>query len=153
LVPGSVRTSSELAERNPNPNEDLEFPSIQFSDIVAATNNFSRACMIGRGGFGKVYKVTLRSAAYISFSKSELMNWKWYSRVNTQLLFCYSEGDIIRWSRSRRQEAQQGFWTRDRGIQEWSYLDLQIAAPEPGPASRLLHRGSREGVGVWVLGQ
>ena len=74
LVPGSVRTSSELAERNPNPNEDLEFPSIQFSDIVAATNNFSRACMIGRGGFGKVYKVTLRSAAYISFSKSELMN-------------------------------------------------------------------------------
>lgn len=64
LVPGSVRTSSELGERNPNPNEDLEFPSIQFSDIVAATNNFSRACMIGRGGFGKVYKVTLRSAAY-----------------------------------------------------------------------------------------
>ncbi|OQU89880.1 hypothetical protein SORBI_3002G288800 [Sorghum bicolor] len=60
LVPGSsVRTSSELAERTPNPNEDLEFPSMQFSDIVAATNNFSRACMIGRGGFGKVYKGTL----------------------------------------------------------------------------------------------
>ena len=56
-----MRTSSELAERTPNPNEDLEFPSMQFSDIVAATNNFSRACMIGRGGFGKVYKVTSRS--------------------------------------------------------------------------------------------
>lgn len=66
LVPGSsVRTSSELGQGNPT--EDLEFPSIQFSDIVAATNNFSRACMIGRGGFGRVYKVTLRFP-------SELMN-------------------------------------------------------------------------------
>ena len=55
LVPGSVRTSSELGEGNPT--EDLEFPSIQFSDIAVATNNFSKACMIGRGGFGKVYKV------------------------------------------------------------------------------------------------
>nr|CAB3454137.1 unnamed protein product [Digitaria exilis] len=56
LVPGSVRTSSELGEGNHT--EDLEFPSIQFSDIVTATDNFSRACMIGRGGFGKVYKGT-----------------------------------------------------------------------------------------------
>lgn len=67
LVPGSVQTSSDLAERNPT--EDLEFasirsfekelPSIQLSDIVAATKNFSRECMVGRGGFGKVYKGTL----------------------------------------------------------------------------------------------
>ena len=62
LVPGSVRTSSELGEGNPT--EDLEFPSIQFSDIAVATNNFSKACMIGRGGFGKVYKVLLCSPAY-----------------------------------------------------------------------------------------
>lgn len=57
LVPGSMGTSTELGEGNPT--EDMEFPSIQFSDIVAATSNFSRACMIGRGGFGKVYKGTL----------------------------------------------------------------------------------------------
>ncbi|XP_062199407.1 G-type lectin S-receptor-like serine/threonine-protein kinase RKS1 [Phragmites australis] len=57
LMPGSERTSSELGEGNRT--EDLEFPSIQFSDIVAATNNFSGTCMIGRGGFGKVYKGTL----------------------------------------------------------------------------------------------
>ncbi|KAL6655102.1 hypothetical protein ACP70R_005928 [Stipagrostis hirtigluma subsp. patula] len=53
LVPASVRTSSELGEEDPT--QDLELPTIQFSDIVAATKNFSRTCMIGRGGFGKVY--------------------------------------------------------------------------------------------------
>ncbi|KAJ1290707.1 hypothetical protein BS78_02G266000 [Paspalum vaginatum] len=57
LVPCNMGTSSELVEGHPT--EDTEFPSIQFSDIVSATDNFSRACMIGRGGFGKVYKGTL----------------------------------------------------------------------------------------------
>lgn len=67
LVPGSVQTSSDLAERNPTEDLELasirsfekELPSIQLSDIVAATKNFSRECMVGRGGFGKVYKGTL----------------------------------------------------------------------------------------------
>lgn len=87
LVPGSVQTSSDLAERNPT--EDLEFasirsfekelPSIQLSDIVAATKNFSRECMVGRGGFGKVYKVTFRVSCPVHFPNLN-------SRTNTQLL-------------------------------------------------------------------
>lgn len=55
LVPGSANTSTEIGEGEHA--EDLEFPSVRFVDIVAATGNFSKAFMIGRGGFGKVYKV------------------------------------------------------------------------------------------------
>jgi hypothetical protein len=64
LVHGSsVRTtSSEPGERNPTTG-DLEFPSIQFRDIAIATDDFSRACLIGRGGFGKVYKVLVKIPA------------------------------------------------------------------------------------------
>ncbi|TKW34500.1 hypothetical protein SEVIR_2G311000v4 [Setaria viridis] len=57
LTLDDMSTSDELGERNLA--QDFEFLSVRFEDIVTATRNFSEACKIGQGGFGKVYKAML----------------------------------------------------------------------------------------------
>ncbi|CAL5082731.1 unnamed protein product [Urochloa decumbens] len=57
LILGGTGTSDGLGEGNTA--QDFEFPFARFEDIVAATENFSEACKIGQGGFGKVYKAVL----------------------------------------------------------------------------------------------
>lgn len=39
--------------------EDLELPLYDLATVTSATNNFSYTNMIGKGGFGPVYKDTL----------------------------------------------------------------------------------------------
>uniref|UniRef100_A0ACD5XV21 Uncharacterized protein n=1 Tax=Avena sativa TaxID=4498 RepID=A0ACD5XV21_AVESA len=104
LIPGSANTSTEIGEGNHT--EDLEFPSIQFADIVAATGNFSKEFMIGRGGFGKVYKGTLGSGQVVAvkrlskdsdqgaeeFKNEAILIAKLQHRNLVRLLGCCAEG-------------------------------------------------------------
>ncbi|KAG8057674.1 hypothetical protein GUJ93_ZPchr0002g23408 [Zizania palustris] len=104
LMTGSVYTSSEFVDENPA--KDLEFPSIRFSDIAAATDNFSKPFLIGRGGFGKVYKVTLENGQEVAikrlskdshqgieeFKNEAILIAKLQHRNLVRLLGCCTEG-------------------------------------------------------------
>ncbi|KAI4989639.1 hypothetical protein ZWY2020_036956 [Hordeum vulgare] len=101
---GTTNTSSEIGEGDRT--GDLEFPSIGFGDIVAATDNFSKTLMIGRGGFGKVYKGTLDGGHVVAvkrlskdsdqgaeeFKNEAILIAKLQHRNLVRLLGCCTEG-------------------------------------------------------------
>jgi hypothetical protein len=51
LLLGDMSGTHELAVRK------LDLPLISFKEIAVATQNFSDSAILGRGGFGTVYKV------------------------------------------------------------------------------------------------
>jgi hypothetical protein len=46
-----------LSSSNELEGENIEFPFVTLEEVLAATDNFSDSNLLGRGGFGKVYKV------------------------------------------------------------------------------------------------
>uniref|UniRef100_A0A0D9W9Z6 non-specific serine/threonine protein kinase n=1 Tax=Leersia perrieri TaxID=77586 RepID=A0A0D9W9Z6_9ORYZ len=57
------RTSHELFKKN------LESQFINFEDVASATNNFSDSNILGKGGFGKVYKGKLEGGKEIAVKR------------------------------------------------------------------------------------
>ncbi|CAL5086975.1 unnamed protein product [Urochloa decumbens] len=98
-------TSEELLEENTT--HDFELPFLKFQDILVSTNNFSNTFMIGQGGFGKVYKVTLEGGQEVAikrlsrdsdqgiqeFRNEVVLIAKLQHRNLVRLLGCCVEGD------------------------------------------------------------
>ncbi|KAF8759336.1 hypothetical protein HU200_010377 [Digitaria exilis] len=67
LTHRGLTTSEEL--QGENTARDFELPFLKFQDILVATNNFSNTFMVGQGGFGKVYKVTLEGGQDVAVKR------------------------------------------------------------------------------------
>ena len=52
-----VKDLIEVEGLDEEDNEGIEVPYFDFESILLATNNFSDANKVGRGGYGPVYKV------------------------------------------------------------------------------------------------
>ncbi|CAM0953714.1 unnamed protein product [Alopecurus aequalis] len=63
MMLGYFSTSNELG------GENTEFPSVSIQDILAATDFFANSNLLGRGGFGKVYKGTLEGGKEVAVKR------------------------------------------------------------------------------------
>ncbi|XP_052300128.1 probable receptor-like protein kinase At2g23200 isoform X2 [Citrus sinensis] len=70
---------------SPMPNVDLGL-KIPFVEIQFATHNFDRKLVIGKGGFGNVYKGTLRNGMKVAVKRSEPGSGQGLSEFQTEII-------------------------------------------------------------------
>ncbi|KAL2526299.1 Serine/threonine-protein kinase [Abeliophyllum distichum] len=60
-----AEATNSKAEANTVKNEDNSVKSFTFHELAAATKNFRQKCLLGEGGFGRVFKGTLQSSGQV----------------------------------------------------------------------------------------
>uniref|UniRef100_A0A1U8ATV5 Probable receptor-like protein kinase At5g24010 isoform X1 n=1 Tax=Nelumbo nucifera TaxID=4432 RepID=A0A1U8ATV5_NELNU len=87
LCEGSSYTDMNGGSTNgsPFPNLDLSL-KIPFTDILFATNNFSKVFLIGSGGFGKVYRGILRDNTKVAVKRSQQDAGQGFLEFQTEIM-------------------------------------------------------------------
>ncbi|XVF15485.1 hypothetical protein REPUB_Repub09cG0157700 [Reevesia pubescens] len=78
-----ISTKSVNPPPVPNLNLKLKMP---FAEIIVATNNFEAKLLIGEGGFGKVYKGTLRNGLKVAVKRSESKHGQGLPEFQTEVM-------------------------------------------------------------------
>lgn len=116
-----------------------ELPLYSFDMLVTATSNFSTRNMLGMGGFGPVYKVT------IICDLSQIMYTYIYTSKGV-LRMMLLVGKHGQWRQNRGEEAFSSIRTRVRGVHKRSLGDIQTPTSESCEAVRMLCGEGREDV-------
>jgi serine/threonine protein kinase len=89
LLYGGFNSNNRLTERSSNaflaPTLNLSL-RISFAEIRRATDNFNAKKLIGKGGFGKVYKGTLRNGMKVAVKRSEAGHGQGLHEFQTEIM-------------------------------------------------------------------
>ncbi|XP_044470302.1 probable receptor-like protein kinase At2g23200 [Mangifera indica] len=80
---GKVPEGTIIGSPIPSLNLDLKIP---FAEILYATNNFNGKLVIGKGGFGYVYKGTLRNGLKVAVKRSDPGSGQGLSEFQTEIM-------------------------------------------------------------------
>lgn len=58
---------SVATTKQPEETEQTPVKTFNFRELATATKNFRQECLLGEGGFGRVYKGTLQSTGQVCY--------------------------------------------------------------------------------------
>lgn len=99
MISGISKTNSTLSvKEDPKDggSDHIAAQTFVFRELAAATRNFRAECLLGEGGFGRVYKGRLESTNQVRHDYLFiLLNMKKFSRLETCASFACQEIELL----------------------------------------------------------